>query len=318
MNKPSVLVKPAPKPDQLVKDPVLVIPDNQKDQLVSKVTHVVSTTKTNSSDGSKTPDIKPVVDSPCAETDEERELPLRITLGQGNNSTSLVPISISRPPEGEVMLSSKTASDDLPSKLHAPLTKAAKKGQKIKVDHRDKPKLKKTRTSDEFDPKKEQVDLIATSMDSPASSDFLSALIPGLVNTSASANFTTGIFLNSLTSTTGGLPSRSNITHIIDRSHSNSPATDLINNATVEAEDHLVSAAHDISELSKLLEPVSSGDQSNLDQCKTLDISSAPGDFCPDATALSLFSYIPDGSSSNTSEQQNSTTILSVSTVTTG
>lgn len=318
--KPSVLVKPTPKPDPLMKvvDPALLTSDNRKDQAISKISHVIST----ASEASKIPENnKPIVvdNSPGVETDEERELPLRITLGQGNNSSSLIPISISRPPEGEVkMPPSKTLGDDLSSKLYAPLTKAAKKGQKItKVD---KPKAKKTRTSDEFEPKKEQVDLnIATSVDGPASSDFLGALIPNLVNSSASANFTTGMFLNSLTSTTGGLPSRSNITHIIDRSHSNSPATDLMNSATVEAEDHLVSAAHDISELSKLLEPVTSSEQSNLDQCKTLDVASAPGDFCPDATALSLFSYIPDGNSSNsTSEQQNSSTLFSVSTVTTG
>ena len=316
--KPSVLVKPASKPDALMKvvDPAVLTSDNRKDQVVS---HAVST----ASEASKISVNKPIVvdSSPDVEADEERELPLRITLGQGNNSSSLVPISISRPPEGEVKMSQpKTLGDDLSSKLYTPLTKAAKKGQKnIKVD-RDKPKAKKTRTSDEFESKKEQVDLsIATSVDGPASSDFLSALIPNLVNSSAPANFTTGMFLNSLTSTTGALPSRSNITHIIDRSHSNSPATDLMNSATVETEDHLVSAAHDISELSKLLEPVTSSEQSNLDQCKTLDVASAPGDFCPDATALSLFSYIPDGNSSNsTSEQQNSTTLLSASTVTTG
>ena len=318
VTKASVLVKPTPKPDPLVRgvDPTIVTLDNRKDQPVGKISHTINTTKANSSETSKTSDNTPiVVDSPCVEADEERELPLRITLGQGNNSSSLVPISISRPPEGEVkMPSPKTVGDDLSSKLYTPLTKAAKKSQKIVKVDRDKPKAKKTRTSDEFE------DLnIASSVDGPASSDFLSALIPNLVNSSASANFTTGMFLNSLTSTTGGLPSRSNITHIIDRSHSNSPATDLINSATVEAEDHLVSAAHDISELSKLLEPVSSvGDQSNLDQCKALDVASASGDFCPDATALSLFSYIPDGNSSNTTEQQNSTTLLSASTVTTG
>ena len=315
INKPSVLVKPTPKADPLVKgvDPAAATADNRKDQSVGKISHVVSTTKANPSETNKVSDNEPiVVDSPCVEPDEEKELPLRITLGQGNNSSSLVPISISRPPEGEVkMPPSKTVSDDLPSKLHTPLTKAAKKSQKIiKVDRDKQPKAKKTRTSDEFEPNKEQVDLsIATAVDGPASSDFLNALIPNLVNSSA--------FLNSLTSTTGGLPSRSNITHIIDRSHSNSPATELVNSATVEAEDHLVSAAHDISELSKLLEPVSSSDQSNLDQCKTLDVASAPADFCPDATALSLFSYIPDGSNSNTSEQQSSSTLLSASTVTT-
>ena len=316
--KPSVLVKPTPKPDPLMKvvDPVVLTSDNRKDQAVGKISHTIGT----ASEASKIPENKPIIvdDSPGVEVDEERELPLRITLGQGNNSSSLVPISISRPPEGEVkMPPSKTPGDDLSSKPCAPLTKAAKKGQKIiKVD-RDKPKAKKARTSDEFEPKNEQVDL--ASVDSPASSDFLNALIPNLVNSSASASFTTGMFLNSLTSTTGGLSSRSNITHIIDRSHSNSPATDLMNSATTQPEDHLVSAAHDISELSKLLEPATSSEQSNLDQCKTLDVASAPGDFCPDATALSLFSYIPDGNSSNgASEQQNSTTLLSASTVTTG
>ena len=321
--KPPLLVKPPVKCDTLTKggDSAITTPENKKD---SKITHIVSTTPSisvNSTDVNKISDIRVPADIPCIDVDEEKELPLRITLGQGSNPSSLVPISISRPPEGEViMLSSKPVGDDLPSKL-IPLTKAAKKVQKIKVE-RDKPKGKKTRTSDEYEVKKEQTDVtITTSLDSPASSDFLSDLIPTLVNSSsASTNFTTGMFLNSLTSTTGALPSRSNITHIIDRSHSNSPATDLINNATIETEDHLVSAAHDISELSKLLEPVSAGDQSNLDKCKIIDATpgTPPADFCPDATALSLFSYIPDGSSNNSTEQQNSTTILSASTVTTG
>ena len=323
-SKPSLFVKTTPKTDQqIVKavEPAVTIPDNKKDLSIGKVSHMVGTAmiKANPLDAnSKTSDSKPTLEIPCVEADEENELPLRITLGQGVNSSSLVPISISRPPEGEVkVLSPRAIGDDVP-KLHTPLTKAAKKVQKvIKVD-RDKPKAKKTRTSDDFELKKEQIDLTnATTMDTPASSDFLNALIPSLVSSSASANFTTGMFLNSLTSTTGALPSRSNITHIMDRSHSNSPATDLINSATAEPEDHLVSAAHDISELSKLLEPVTAGDQSNLDQCKTLDVASAPGDFCPDATALSLFSYIPDGSNNNATEQQNSATILSVSTVTT-
>lgn len=324
--KSSVLIKPAPKSDALVKSvdsTTITAPDNKKD---SKITHIVTTTtttttttKADSSDTNKISDHKPSVDSPCIEVDEEKELPLRITLGQGSNPSSLVPISISRPPEGEVILLSRPGSDELPSKLLT-LTKAAKKAPKIKVD-RDKPKAKKTRTSDEYELKKEHADsTITTAADSPASSDFLSAFIPSLVNSSTSTNFTTGMFLNSLTSTTGALPSRSNITHIIDRSHSNSPATDLISNAAIEHEDHLVSAAHDISELSKLLEPVSADGQSNLDQCKIIDATSAssPADFCPDATALSLFSYIPDGSSNSTPEQQqNSTTILSASTVTT-
>ena len=321
--KPSVFVKAPPKADQqIVKavEPAVTTPDNKKDLSIAKVSQTVGTAtiKANPLDAiSKTSDNKPTVEIPCVEADEENELPLRITLGQGVNSSSLVPISISRPPEGEVkVLSPRATGDDLP-KLHVPLTKAAKKVQKVKID-RDKPKAKKTRTSDEFEAKKEQIDLtIATTMDTPASSDFLNVLIPSLVSSSASTNFTTGMFLNSLTSTTGALPSR-NITHIMDRSHTNSPATDLINSATAEPEDHLVSAAHDISELSKLLEPVAASDQSNLDQCKTLDVASEPGDFCPDATALSLFSYIPDGSTNNTSEQQNSTAILSVSTVTTG
>jgi len=310
VTKSSVLVKPAPKSDTLAKsaDSVMTTQDNKRDsQSVNKSSHIVNTNKIC--------DNKTTVDNPCIEeAEEEKELPLRL------------PISISRPPEGEItVLSAKIVSDELPSKLHtAHVTKAARKGQQktIKLD-RDKPKGKKTRTSDEYEPKKEPSDsTITTSVDNPTSSDFLSVLIPTLAN-STSGNFTTGIFLNSLTSTTGPLPSRSNITHIIDRSHSNSPATDLINNTTVENEDHLVSAAHDISELSKLLEPVpSNDDQSSLEQCqsKTQAVSSAPADyFCPDATALSLFSYVPDVSSNNTTEQQNNTTTIhSVSTVTTG
>lgn len=304
VHKSSVLVKPAPKSDTLAKivDSVTTTQDKRESQSVSKSSHMANTNKIF--------DKSPTMDNPCVEIEEEKELPLRL------------PISISRPPEGEItMLPSITVSDELPSKLHAaPITKAARKGHKV---DRDKPKTKKTQTSDEYESKREPSEsTITTSVDNPTSSDFLSVLIPTLAN-STSANFTTSIFLNSLTSTTGALPSRSNITHIIDRSHSNSPATDLINNATVENEDHLVSAAHDISELSKLLEPhPSSNDQSTLEQChsKTQAMSSAPADyFCPDATALSLFSYIPDGSSNNTTEQQNNTTtILSASTVTTG
>ena len=319
--KAPLLVKSAQKPDPFVKDSTITTTDIKKE---SKTSHIftTATTKANSTESSRVPDNKTPADVSYIEVDEERELPLRITLGQGSNSSTLVPISISRPPDGEVVMpSSKPVGDDLSSKLF-PFAKAQKKVPKVKVD-RDKVKGKKTRTSDEYEPKKEQGDLsVSTSVDSPASSDFLSVIIPTLVNSSGTTtNFASGMFLNSLTSTTGALPSRSNITHIIDRSHSNSPATDLISNAAIEPEDHLVSAAHDISELSKLLEPVSTDEQSSLEQCKIIDTSSAspPADFCPDATALSLFSYIPDGASNNsTTEQQNSTTILSSSTVTTG
>ena len=318
--KPPLVVKTTPKPDPFVKDSTTTTTDTKKDGKTSNI-FTMATTKANSTDSSRVSNDKTPVDIPYIEVDEERELPLRITLGQGSNSSTLVPISISRPPDGEVIMPSpKAVGDDLPSKTF-PFSKAPKKVPKIKMD-RDKPKAKKTRTSDEYEPKKEQADLnVSTSVDGPASSDFLSAIIPTLVNSSgASTNFATGMFLNSLTSTTGALPSRSNITHIIDRSHSNSPATDIISNAAIEPEDHLVSAAHDISELSKLLEPVSTDEQSSLDQCKIIETSSAspPAEFCPDATALSLFSYIPDGTSNSTTEQQNSTTILSSSTVTTG
>lgn len=320
VTKPPLVVKATPKPDPFVKDSTITTTDIKKD---GKTSHIftTATTKANSTESTRVSDSKTPVDIPYIEVDEERELPLRITLGQGSNPSTLVPISISRPPDGEVIMPSPKPVDDLSAKMF-PFSKAPKKVPKLKVD-RDKPKAKKTRTSDEYEPKKEQsADVnISTSVDSPASSDFLSAIIPTLVNSSgATTNFATGMFLNSLTSTTGALPSRSNITHIIDRSHSNSPATDLISNATIEPEDHLVSAAHDISELSKLLEPVSTDEQSSLERCKIIDASSAspPADFCPDATALSLFSYIPDGASNSTTEQQNSTTILSSSTVTTG
>ena len=312
-SKASLLVKGIPpKLDLPVKPAESTLVDDKKDQLVRRLSdgsssHTVDSPKPVVSEPSTTPDDKLAPVSLQLEANDNNELlsaPLRITLGQGSSSSSkLVPISISRPPEDEVLVltATKSTDDEMSPKLlgSAPITKAAKKAQK--VTKLEKPKLKKPRTSDDYESRKDQPE--STAIGSQASTDFLSVLMPALVTDSSSAgNFTAPMFLNSLTSTTGPLPPRSNISHIMDRSHTNSPATDIMNTTTADSEDHLVSATHDISELSKLLEPLSSDDhQSNLDghHDKAQAVPSNATDyFCPNAIALSLFSTVPD------SEQQ--------------
>ena len=308
--KASLLVKGIPPRIEVPAKPAESTPvDEKKDQLVERLSDGGSSHSVDSpkpvivTESNTTPDDKMEPVNLQLESNEDNELlsaPLRITLGQGSSSSSkLVPISISRPPEDEVLVltAAKSADSEAPPKLpaNAPVTKAAKKAQK--VTKLEKPKSKKPRTSDDYDSRKDQPE--STTINSQASTDFLSVLMPALVtDSSSSGNFTTPMFLNSLTSTTGPLPTRSNITHIMDRSHSNSPATDLMNTTTADNEDHLVSATHDISELSKLLEPLSSDNhQSNLDghHDKAQAVPSNATDFfCPNAIALSLFSTVPD------------------------